>query len=277
MQSFHAQSSRSLLKTLEKIPVPIPPRGKGRTRKHTENWVIRYFLEAIAESGLLEYPLCVEHRERPDLVISSRIGKTGIEITEAVSEVSARVDALIGHREISEEMASKNRSEAHANSDPDDLGVSSEPIDMPDMRFVPPYRYGENRSLREIEDIARNRDWTQLQPHMGDSIECNWIEAMVCITKRKVRKLDLPGFAKYDRNWLLIYDNWSPAVPGHHKVAKPLARQLFKCEWRNPFEKIFILKDGQTVWEFSHDAKKMKLHGSGHFRLCELTLGEMES
>lgn len=260
MQSFLALSSRGLLETLGKISIPLkPPPRKDRKKDHkyTEIWAIRCFLEVVAQSGLLDYPLCVEHRERPDIVLSSRIGKTGIEITEAVPEAEARADALLEHRESSTKTVLE---------------------DMPGMRFVPANRYGEKRTRKEIEDIARNRDPTQLRPSMGDSWERNWVEAMVCITKHKAGKFATPGFVSYDRNWLLIYDNWSPAPTGGcQMVAKLLAQQLFNCEWRNPFEKIFILKgDGQTVWEFSRDAEVMKLHGPGQNSCVVFALSEME-
>lgn len=132
------------------------------------------------------------------------------------------------------------------------LGVDEQDettVSNPDARFDPPYRYGEKRSLKKIRDIARNRDRTQYLPHMGDSTERNWIEAMMCITKHKTRKLALPGFAKHLRNWLLIYDNWSPAIHESHRhhVAEPLAQQLYNGGWRNPFEKILILRGTPAV------------------------------
>ena len=277
MQSFHAPSVHDLLRILGEVPIPErpPPREKRKT-EYTEKWVIRYFFEAIAETGLLEYPLCVEHRDKPDVVLSSRIGKTGIEITEAVPKDRAKVEAWLGNKG-NREMVPENWSELVADSEPDDLGGSSESIDIPGTRLVPPYHYGEERSKKEIEGIARKRDRTQDRPFMGDWIEQNWIEAMKGYTRHKAGKFALPGFATHDRNWLLIYDNWSPGIHGYHEVAKPLAQQLSNCEWRNPFEKIFILQgDGQTVWEFSRDAEIMKLHGPGHSRQCESTLGETE-
>ena len=264
MQPFHAKSFHDLRRTLEQFPVPVPPRGnKGRTKEHTQPWVIRHFLVAIAESDLLEYPMDIEPGDRPDLVLSSPFRKTGIEITEAVPQDRAKVEALIVNKKITETVP-EDRAEVGACPESDDLDDIAGPIDIPGTRFVPPYRYGEERSDEEIEDIARKRDRTRYLPHMGDSIERNWIEAMMCITKHKARKLALPGFAKHSRSWLLIYDNWSPAAHGCHNVAKPLAQQLFNCEWRNPFERILILRDGPTVWEFTRNSEIRKFHDSRH-------------
>lgn len=233
MEPFLALSSHDLPSTLQKYLVPVPPRTKGRKTSHTESWVTCHFLMVVAESDLLEYPLCVEPGDRPDLVLSSQSGKTGIEITEAVSQVGAWVDA-------------------HAERE----GISG-------TRFIPPHYVNEERSKEEIDDIARGMDPSQKLPHMGDQIEQNWIEAMMHRVKCKAKKFTSPGFSEPYRNWLLIYDNWSPAVHGYHDVATPLAQGLYNREWRNPFEKVFILRGGHTVWEFSCNAEIMKLHVSG--------------
>ena len=122
MKSFHASSSQHLLGTLEENLFPMPPRRERKpnhTEDLTEKWVACHFLMGITRSDLLEYPLCVEPGDRPDLVLSSRSGKIGIEITEAVSQVGLRVDA-------------------HA----EDEGISVD-------RFVPPYRVNEERSGEE--------------------------------------------------------------------------------------------------------------------------------
>lgn len=232
MESFHASSSEFLLRTLGKKIVPVPPRTK-RTTYHTENWVTCYFLVAVAESDLLQYPLCVEPGDRPDLVLSSQSGKVGIEITEAVPEDRVQVDKY---------------SERNRISGP---------------RFIPQYRVCENRPKKEIEDIAKGRGQDQDRPLMRDQIEENWIEAMTYRVKCKAEKFASQGFAKHDRNWLLIYDNWSPAVHGYQIVAKPLAQELYNCIWPNPFEKVFILRGDNKVWEFSRNAEIMKLHGPG--------------
>ena len=236
MKPFHALSSDDLLKILQKELSPVPPRGKGRTKKHTESWVTCHFLAGIAGSDLLEYPLCIEPGDRHDLVLSYRSGKTGIEITEGVHKDDAKVDAYSEHK-----------------------GISG-------ARLFPQYRIEDEHSRKEIEDIARGRHQPQKFPHIEDRVQQNWIGAIMHFAKRKAEKFALLEFDEYDRNWLLIYDNWSPAVHGYHNVATPLARQLFDSEWQNPFEKVFILANPYTlenhyvVWEFSRNAEIMKHH-----------------
>ena len=47
--------------------------------------------------NLLQFPLRVEHEDRPDLVLTMPPGQTGIEIIEAVHCDKAKVDAYSGH------------------------------------------------------------------------------------------------------------------------------------------------------------------------------------
>lgn len=225
MRPFHASSPRNLLHQLRAIDVHVPPRTEDRTTEHCETWASCRFLAAICKSGLLEYPLAVIPGDRPDLVLSSVSGRTGMEITEAVPMNKARVDAL------------------------------SEREGIADFRYIPRYRAGEEkRSAQEIRDIARGRVPTY--PHMGDSIERDWVEAMLYFAERKADRFTRPGFAQHDRNWLLVYDNWSPVAGLDDQAATTaLDRQLFDRDWPNPYDRIFILRSRDVVWEFSRSAE----------------------
>lgn len=227
MNTFHSPSADELLKTLQVKFPSTQIRTKGRANEYTENWVMCHFLAAVSGTDLLDYPLCVEHVDKPDLVLTSRSGTTGIEITRAVPLNEQKVRAF-----------SK------------DKGIT-------DPRYIPIYSPGEKkRSRKEIENIARGR--IPIKPIMGDSIEKNWIDAMMHIVKHKAAKFSSSEFMKHKNNWLLIYDDWSPAVPGYDDVAATLARWLFNSNWKSPFGKIFILESNHTVWEFSPKAEIMR-------------------
>ena len=224
MRPFYAASPRDLLDELHANDVRVPLRTQGRTTSHCETWISCRFLAAISQTHLLDYPLGVIPGDRPDLILALPSGRTGIEITEAVSQDKARVDAF------------------------------SESEGIADFRSVPHYRAGENlRSKQEIEDIARGRVPTY--PRMGDSIERDWVEAMVFFTRRKADKFTRPGFEKHDRNWLLVYDNWSPVASlDDHAAADAFDQQLCNADWPNPFATVFILRTRDIVWEFSRSA-----------------------
>ena len=224
MRPFRASSPQDLVRELHANDVRVPPRSRGRTTAHSETWITCRFLAAVAESRLIDYPLAVTPGDRPDLVLSSSSGRTGIEITEAVPTDKARVDAL----------------------------SEREGIDY--VRYMPRYRAGENRrSAREIEDIARGRVPTY--PHPGDSMVRDWVEAMLYFVGRKADRFARTGFAKYDRNWLLIYNNWGPTAGLDDQAAiTALDRQLFNHDGSSPFDRIFILRSLVVVWGFSRGA-----------------------
>ena len=94
MKPFDADSPAELCDKLRANDVRVPPRGQGRTTEACEIWVACRFLAALSETSLLDYPLRVEHGDRPDLVLSLPSGCTGIEIAEAVPETEAGVEAL---------------------------------------------------------------------------------------------------------------------------------------------------------------------------------------
>ena len=55
---------------------------------------------------------------------------------------------------------------------------------------------------------------------VGDSVERRWAEAMAHFIGRKVASAQKPGYAVYDEQWLIIYDNWpSFALERQHAIA----------------------------------------------------------
>ena len=225
MNAFDAASPAELCDTLRANDVVVPWRTRGRTTGHTETWVACRFLAALARADLLCFPLNVEPGDRPDLVLTMPSGRTGIEITEAVPEDKARVDAYAEHEEIDA------------------------------FRFVPRYRVGDpRRSKAEIDAIARGQ--TRNHPHMGDSIERDWVEAMLHFVERKTASFMKPGFQQHPSNWLLIYDNWSPAP--HESIAtERLEQQIFRRSPDNPFSRVFVQRP-RSVWEYRVGAQVQK-------------------
>ncbi len=87
-----ASSSTDLLQQLRTIDISVPPRTEGRTTEQREQWSICRLLATYAETDLLDYPLQVKHKDRPDIILSMPSVCVGIEITEAVPENLARSD-----------------------------------------------------------------------------------------------------------------------------------------------------------------------------------------
>lgn len=230
MRPFEVASSSALAATLRANDVRVPPPGHGcgRDRKQrSERWITCRFLDAVSGAGLLEFPLRVETGERPDLVLTTPSGRMGIEITVAIPRDRARVDAC------------------------------SEDKEIDGFHYIPRYRVTDApRSQSEIGKIARGQ--IRPLPHMGNSIERNWVEAVFDRVERKIESFGKQGFGKYPDNWLLIYDNWSPAprLNGHVAV-ECLGRRIFDLSERNPFCRVF-LQEERHIWEFAQDTGVLK-------------------
>ena len=178
MDTFEASSSVDLDSKVRANDVHVPGRGQGRTTEHTETWIACRFLATIARTSLLQYPVRVEHGDRPDLVLSMPAGRIGVEIVEAISTDQAKVDAVVKRD-----------------------GSSG-------FRPLPRYRASDTpRSRAEIRALARG-DF-QMLPRMGESVERDWVEAMLYVVARKAANFHKPGFARHASNWLLVYDNGS--------------------------------------------------------------------
>ena len=175
MEPFEATSATDLHRKLRANDIRVPPRGQGRTTNHTETWVTCRFLATIAGTDQLHFPLRVEPGDRPDLVLSLPTGRIGIELIEAVSTDQARVDAMV------------------------------ERDDSSGLRHIPRYRISDPpQSQAEIRALARGEARTL--PRMGDSVERDWVDAMLHIIQGKRAAFLKPGFAEYPTNWLLVYE-----------------------------------------------------------------------
>ena len=219
-----ASSPEDVGRKLPTIRVPPPGRGRGRARKRLAERRTAYrFLAAVSGTGLLAFPLWIKTGERPDVVLEMTSSKSvGIEITEAVPPNEARIAAYVEDEEIE------------------------------CVRHVPPHRIDERPlSQEQIENIARGE--TMGPPQMGDSIERNWVEAVIDRIERKSGKFRQPGFRAYPDNWLLIHDNWSPHPwPDDDMQAKMLAPCIANLAGDIPFSRIFV-QDERAVWEFARE------------------------
>ena len=220
MDPFDVRSPEDLDRKLRANDVCVPHRTQGRTTGHAETWVACRFLATIAGTDLLHFPVRVEPGDRPDLVLFQPTGRIGIELTEAISTDQAKVDAMV------------------------------EREGAPDFRFIPRYRVSDPpRSQSEIQGFARGE--SQILPRMGDSVERDWVEAMLHIVARKSVVFFKPGFAQHPTNWLLVYDNWQPVAGLDEQLATArLDRKLWGSGWNFPFQKIFVQRP-RTIWQFS--------------------------
>jgi len=171
----------------------------------------------LAGKGRISYPLCLTKRERPDFLLTLDTKQIGIEHTEAVSQ-----------------------NEAHET-------VLREKGEGPDVYFISHHHPGEpKKTAKELkEEIEANDDG---KAWCGDSVEREWAEAMFHFIEKKVATLLKDGFERFEKDWLLIYDNWSLPALDRHKAAPFLLNLVTENKVLHEFDPIYIIT-GQYLCE----------------------------
>lgn len=172
-----ALNPSDLLAALRRIDISVPARTDGRTTDHTETWTISRLLSTLTKCSLLEFPLSVTHRDRPDSLILSNDREIGVEITEAISQQYAAYCAL-AERE------------------------------FPEV-FLEPAHFRWGAPVMTVNDMRNLLRHSQLSSDgwAGDRPEQEWALFIQSVVDSKLAKLARPDFAKYGQNWLAIYDN----------------------------------------------------------------------
>jgi hypothetical protein len=93
------------------------------------------------------------------------------------------------------------------------------------FHFVSYAQPGEPRKsraelLRELDRDDPGRGWA------GDSVELEWVQAMLHFVERKRLKMREPNFDRFDANWILIYDNWPRPTIDKRSAARSFHESL---------------------------------------------------
>ena len=225
MLSILAQKEEDLLRQLALIDISVPPIDQGRTTEHCEKWSICRLLSTLTKYQGLEFPIKLTKRERPDFCLHTGQRQIGIEFTEAIQADYARARVL-----------------PEANSD--------ESIIDPSL-----FKWGvPKKSLAELRSIASKTKLTG-PGWIGNEMEDEWSVAISDVSRRKTSKLNSQGFSKFDKSWLLIYDNLDS---GNIDLSCAyLVKELVDYWSENSFDKIFV-ETGNFVIELQ-DGKFAKL------------------
>ena len=158
----------------------VPERAKGRKSDHTERYSFARLLPHMKSE--LDFPLMAIHTDKPDFILVSPRQRIGIELVEAVPENVAEANFL--------------RGKGHG----------------PETWFLQRAIVGERRksSKRILKEIAADDPGAAW---IGDASERDTTEAIVHFASQKVGTCTKPGFGRYDKNILAIYNNWpGPAL-----------------------------------------------------------------
>lgn len=217
-----AESAEDLRRSLALLDTSVLRRAHGRTKTQVERSCIVHLLSSLP-AEYLEFPLALEHGDRPDFVLRTSSDAVGIEVTEAVPENRARASAI--------------RASGFGRS----------------VHFVKRARPGEKAKSTESLRTEIDLDLPE-EPWVGDEPEREWVEAIMHCAESKVAAVKKPGFQLHSNNWLLIYDNWP--LPWHdHSEASALLLEAasHQADALEAFQRIFVL-DSMYVCEISSTA-----------------------
>ena len=210
---IEATSNIELIQHLSSVDIKVPPRHKGRKTEHTEIYSMYKMLSTLANENIINYPLHVLKTERPDFLFISNNVKIGIEHTEAVPSNKAKQDFM---------RAKMHKNEAHY--------------------MTKHYAKEDKKTTQELkEEIEKN---TMTDAWRGDSVEINWSEAMMHFIETKENSALKDGYTLYDKNSLLIYDNWPTAALDVDIGIKYLLNVLASSVHHFNFDTIYILSHG---------------------------------
>lgn len=217
---------RKRKRQLSKIDTRVPLRSEGRTENHTEIYSILWLIRSD-RSELLKHPVKVVHTNRPDIQLQTSVAVIGIEITEAVSSNTASMDSL---RESEPLLWRKSD---------DDFSIYHPRRAVPGESKLPA---ATKRQL--IRDNCPGEIWC------GTGAE-DWATAIAYFAAAKVEKAE--GYVQFDRNWLLIYDNWDEPGREVGLADAALNDALHEQAIFRIFDRVLVL-DERSLASFSQTA-----------------------
>ena len=173
----------------------------------------------------LSYPLSLVHRDAPDFLfrvydpIQEKDVEIGIEKIESVPQNEAEKEFL------------------------------REKFGGPEVYYITHHKPVEVRKCskelkQEIKDNCPGPGWE------GDEAATEWADAMLYSVKKKMVIFEKKCFKKFEKNWLLIYDNWSLPPFDSEREAELLLPKIKELSCFDKFDIVFIIT-GNKICEYS--------------------------
>lgn len=147
-------------------------------KQYLEAYQAKQLLRLLDETDELELPVCIEHRDKPDFVLSTRHLKIGLETSSFTDEEVMRADHLHFTRFPKAFVTTTGLRDGTARRSNDDIAEIMLSFDSP------------------WEDVADGAE------HV--------VQKIVHSIRLKRQKFHSPDFEKFDQNWLLLTDYQNP-------------------------------------------------------------------
>jgi hypothetical protein len=147
-------------------------------KQYLEAYQAKQLLRLLDETDELELPVCIEHRDKPDFVLSTRHLKIGLETSSFTDEEVMRADHLQFTRFPKAFVTTTGLRDGTARRSNDEIAETMLSFDSP------------------WEDVADGAE------HV--------VQKIVQSIRLKRQKFHSPDFEKFDQNWLLLTDYQNP-------------------------------------------------------------------
>src|SRR6266700_1735271 len=147
-------------------------------RRYFEVYQAEQLLRLLDNTDELDLPVCIEHRDKPDFVLSTRHLKIGLETSSFTDEEVVRADYLHFTRFPKAFITTTGLRDGASRRPNDEIAETMLSLDSP------------------WEDVADGAE------HV--------VRKIFASIRLKCRKFHSPNFEQYDQNWLLLTDYLNP-------------------------------------------------------------------
>ena len=179
--NLDANSSMELLEKLARLDITVSGMKDGRTTHRRERYMMARMLATLAPMDALEFPLRVEHREKPDFAVYGRTRAFGVECVQATHPEWKAIQAI------------RDR-------------------DFPDALISVPMLRPGHRSFSTKERVEIARGDRRGPPWVGSMPQKQWAEGLAHFIEEKTKKLRKGNYSDFTNTWLLVQDEWPAPV-----------------------------------------------------------------
>ena len=226
--NIEAQSEIELAQKLAETDISVLPKRSGRTNDQVERWVMYRALATLLSNDLIEYPINLMKRERPDFLLDCGGKQIGCEVTQAVNEEYLKAQTL-------PEASSENSV-----------------VDVSKFKWGAP-----KRSLEKLREIASKEKLTG-PGWAGNSVEREYAQIVYDVALVKTEKMKKLGYERFASNYLLIYCNQSLPILNISEGAAICHEALNNYWSTDSFDSILVEK-GENIVMFSPSSHQILL------------------
>jgi hypothetical protein len=214
---FEVDDAATLARALSRLEIDVPARHLGGRKELEERWSCTHLLATLPVDDWA-FPLRLQQQDRPDFLLADARGEIGIECVDAVPQNSAHAAVLRGR--------------GHG----------------PKAHFIE--RASPFDPVKKVAEIIAEIEEDRFTPGFeGNASEADWVVAIAYFIDKKVQAVTKPDFRRYERNWLLIYDDWPAPSLDKREAGMTLLAHDSLVAGLACFDRIFVL-DCATLWEF---------------------------